>query len=542
MQNLAATWANLSAGRQFVVVVATFAVFLAVFLMTRGVTDRSMTLLYGGLEASAAAEILTTLEQQGVQHEVRGGAIYVDATQRDALRLSLAGQGLPATSGQGYELLDTLSGFSTTSQMFDAAYWRAKEGELARTIVANPKFRSARVHISAAGTQPFQRSQQPTAAVTVHSHLGNVSPSQVRALQFLVASAVSGLDPNDVAVIDQNGGLLSTPDGEATQPGNDDRAETLRARAERVLAARVGPGNAVVEVTMETVTDIETISERVFDPESRVAISTDIQESAGKSEDSRGGDVTVASNVPDGDAGAGGGAAANENSETRALTNYEVSETQREVQRGPGAIRRLTVAVLINEETEIDANGATVMKSRTPEELADLQELVTAAVGFDAERGDQITLRAMPFEPIPVDGTEVTVDDVAGLPVDAMQAIQIAALALVALILGLFVVRPILSGVSRDVPALPALGPQDFQAEGTTALGLEDDGPQIMSGFPDMMAIDGPGMGMGDMNFDGGASENESVARLRQMIADREEETLQVLESWMDETPEREGA
>ncbi len=121
VQNFAATWVNLSPGRQLVVVVATFAVFLAVFLMTRGVGERNMALLFGGVDGTAAAEILTSLEQQGVPHEVRGNAIFVATEQRDALRLSLAGQGLPAAGGQGYELLDNLSGFSTTSQMFDAA-------------------------------------------------------------------------------------------------------------------------------------------------------------------------------------------------------------------------------------------------------------------------------------------------------------------------------------------------------------------------------------------------------------------------------------
>lgn len=533
LNSFGTTWAALSAGRQLVIVVATLSVFLAVFFLSRGIGNRDMSLLFGGLEGAAAAEILTSLEQQGVMHEVRGNAIYVDAAQRDALRLSLAGQGLPATSGQGYELLDNLSGFATTSQMFDAAYWRAKEGELARTIVANPKFRSARVHISTSGTQPFQRDQPPTAAVTVHANLGTVSPTQVRALQFLIASAVNGLSPADVAVIDHNGGLLSGADGAATVAGQDDRAEILRARAERVLAARVGAGNAVVEVTMDTVTDTETISERIFDPESRVAISTDVQETAEKSEDSRGGDVTVASNVPDGDAASTGGAAANENSETRALTNYEVSQTQRDVLRAPGAVKRLTVAVLVNEPTEVDATGALSVVPRTPEELADLEELVASAVGLDPDRGDQITLRAMPFEPLPELGTEANADDVSGPGLDMMQLIQIAVLAAVAIILGLFVVRPIMTG-SGAVAALPA---PDAEFGGDDGLGFEtDDGPQMMSGFPDMMAIDGPNMGsmgMGDM---GGSGEGQdAVSKLRHMITDRESETLQILENWMDD-------
>jgi flagellar M-ring protein FliF len=338
----------------------------------------------------------------------------------------------------------------------------------------------------------------------------------------------------DVAVIDHNGGLLSGVDGTTMQPGSDDRADILRARAERVLAARVGPGNAVVEVTMETVTDTETISERIFDPESRVAISTDVQESAEKSEDSRGGDVTVASNVPDGDAGSEAGAAANENSETRALTNFEVSQTQREVLRSPGAVRRLTVAVLVNEATNVDVNGIETTEPRTPEELADLEQLVASAVGYDADRGDEITLRAMPFEPLPELGSEAQSDAVLGQPLDMMRLIQIGALAGVAILLGLFVVRPILTG-SGAVAALPP--PDAGTFDGTAENFGENGGPQMMSAFPDMMAIEGPdmgGMGMGDM----GSGEADAVGRLRQMISDKETETLQILEDWMEDQPE----
>lgn len=536
MQNFAQTWSLLSAGKKTVILGATLLAFVAVLVLSRGVGARNMSLLFGGLDGPAAAEVLTSLDQQGVVYEVRGSAVYVPSAERDALRLALSGQGIPAAGGQGYELLDNLSGFATTSQMFDAAYWRAKEGELARTIVANPRYRSARVHISAASNQPFQRDAMPTAAVNIGTASGTIGAGQVRALQYLVASAVQGLDPSDVAIIDQNGGLVSGSDDPSLQPGGEDRAEILRARAERVLAARVGPGNAVVEITLETINEAETISERIVDPESRVAISTDVQESAGKSEDSRGSAVTVASNVPDGDAAGEGGNAANESSETRSLTNYEVSETQRNLVRSPGSVKRLTVAVLVNDVVTVDASGAQTSTPRTPEELADLQELVSAAVGFDENRGDQMTLRAMSFEPRPELGTEVTEDGAGGVPLDMMQLIQIGVLAGVALILGLFVVRPILSG-SGSVTALPAP-----DGELDTGFGT-DDGPQIMSGFPDMMSIDGPdmgGMGMGDMgSLDGLGGDagggDDPVGKLRQMIADRETETLEILENWMEE-------
>ncbi|MBU2359152.1 MAG: flagellar M-ring protein FliF, partial [Alphaproteobacteria bacterium] len=104
--------------------------FLAVLLVARSASQRDLTLLFGGLDPAAAGEVITALDQRGAIYEVRGGAIYVESNQRDLLRMSLAGEGLPAIGAQGYELLDGLSGFGTTSQMFDATYWRAREGEL----------------------------------------------------------------------------------------------------------------------------------------------------------------------------------------------------------------------------------------------------------------------------------------------------------------------------------------------------------------------------------------------------------------------------
>ncbi len=536
MQNLLDVWGRLGVGQRIATIGSTIGVFLVVLLLVQSPTSKDMSLLFGGLEAGAAGDVLAALDQQGVLYEVRGSAIYVDAAVRDSLRLALAGQGLPVSGGDGYELLDNLSGFSTTSQMFDATYWRAKEGELARTIVANPRFRSARVHISTSTTRTFQRTEAPSAAITVQSATGVISASQVKALQYLVASAVSGLVPENVAIIDATVGLLSGADDQPGAAADNERADVLRARAERLLIARVGAGNAVVEVTMETVTDSETISERTVDPDSRVAISTDVQESAEKSEDSRGGDVTVASNLPDGDA-AGGGAANNENSETRALTNFEVSETQREIHRGPGAVKRLTIAVLINDAVVIGADGTTTSEARSDEELADLQELVTSAVGFDEERGDQITLRAMPFEPVPELGTEMFAEGVTTSSLNMMQLIQIGVLAAVALVLGLFVVKPILAP-RADVAALPAPGERSSDGEMTNA----DGGPHFISASPNVMSIEGPDSeSTANRKVSVGGTE-DPVTRLQNMISDRETETLQILENWMDDHEPTEDA
>ena len=128
-------WGKLDGRKRAVVLGATLLMFAAIALLARGPGAGPMALLYAGLDDSAAGEVVAALDARGVPYEVRGDAIWVPESARDLERITLAAEGLPATSAGGYELLDSLSGFGTTSQMFDAAYWRAKEGELARTIL-----------------------------------------------------------------------------------------------------------------------------------------------------------------------------------------------------------------------------------------------------------------------------------------------------------------------------------------------------------------------------------------------------------------------
>ena len=522
MESIGTVWSALNVQRRAFVILAVVGVFAAVLFLARGAGTKDMALLFGGLDARAAGDVITALDQQAVAYEVQGNAIYVPTAQRDMLRMNLAGQGLPATGSQGYELLDSLSGFSTTSQMFDAAYWRAKEGELARTILASPHIRAARVHISTPSGRPFQRNQSQTAAVTVTTANGALSPQHVKALQYLVGAAVPQLSPSAVAIIDDNGGLVS--DGEAGNMGADstDMAETLRQRAQRLLIARVGAGNAVVEVSVETITQSEQVTERRVDPDSRIAISTDVTESNGTSTDSRGGAVTVASNLPEGDANGTDGAASNENSESRTLTNYEVSQTERQLIKAPGAVKRLTIAVLVNDATSIAADGTISTAPRTDEELEALGELVASAVGIDTARGDILTLKSMRFEPTMALGTAAELAQ-NRLPLNLMQLIQIGVLALVAIILGLFVVRPILA------PGLRAGAP----------LAIENDDDNTSFDLPMTMAIGDGAMG----DFGGGeVASDDPVSRLRQMISDRQPETLQVLQDWIEEPNQTERA
>ncbi|PTE22941.1 flagellar M-ring protein FliF [Cereibacter changlensis JA139] len=528
MQNLLSLWNAMDARRRVIVLGATLAMFLAVLGLSRMASAPSMALLYAGLDSAAAGEVVTALEQQQVPFEIRGNAIYVDGARRDELRMTLAGQGLPAAGAAGYELLDGLSGFGTTSQMFDAAYLRAKEGELARTILASPQIRAARVHIAQAPSQPFRRDERPTASVTVTSAGGSVSQAQARAFKHLVAAAVSGMLPADVAVVDSVGGLVRL--GEEVEPGGDvpDRAEALRRNVERLLAARVGPGRAVVEVSLDVETERESIVEQTYDPQGRVPISSETQERSSSATQPAPG-VTVASNLPQGDAAAGGEGKSS-SSETRETVNFEVSQTQREVLRQPGAIRRLSVAVLVDGVKTTAEDGTVSWAPRPEEELAVLRDLVASAVGLDEERGDKLTLRSLAFEPLPEEGTAASpglLDAMGGI--NLMSVLQLAVLALVALILGLFVLRPLLTGAARGASDLPALPPPS----GAGFADGEGDSGRVLTGEiddePDLPAF--PMMSGGGMEME---DDNDPVARLRRLIEERQTESVEILRGWME--------
>ncbi|MEO1460019.1 MAG: flagellar M-ring protein FliF C-terminal domain-containing protein, partial [Pseudomonadota bacterium] len=240
------------------------------------------------------------------------------------------------------------------------------------------------------------------ASVTVGMAGGTLTEREAMAFRYLVALAVQGLSPEQVAVIDSRAGVILAPgDGSPlTRAGAEASAKEakLKAEIEALLAARVGANRARVTVSLEIDRTGERVSERVLEPESRVVIHTDTEET---SDSSSGTDpaVTVASNLPEGDAG--GGERESNRNETRERSNYDYSEVRRERVREPGAIRKLSVAVLVDGITSTDANGNPVWQPRPAEELEALRALVRAAVGYDAERGDVVAVESMAFQPMP---------------------------------------------------------------------------------------------------------------------------------------------
>lgn len=522
MQQIATLWQSLAPMKRAIVVLAALAMFAAVYGVAHLATRPAMTLLYAGLDESRAGEILAALDQRAVKYEVRGGAIYVDGAGRDALRMELAAQGLPANSGEGYELLDSLSGFGTTSQMFDAAYWRAKEGELGRTIAALPNMRSVRVHISNVEPQGFRARSEPKASVTVTTRDGGIATTQARALRFLVSAAVAGMKPDDVAIIDSQNGLVAS-DADGAGRAGDEKAADLRENVLRLLEARVGYGNAVVEVAVEPVTDSEAISERTLDPQGRVAIASENEDNSSNATDSGKSGVSVASNLPSGNAKGSASGSQSSDSQTRERVNYDVSETKRDIVRAPGAIKRLTVAVLINDPAAPAGSGASTPQVRPQEELDALRDLVAAAVGFDDKRGDVITIKSLAFQPATVTEPGPGASLLSTLQINVMTLVQLAILAVVALVLGLFVVRPILTARPARLQSLPAPAPRPPERAIT---GTIADGELMPENLPTVGSVRDSVVAPAD---------GDPVSRLRRLIAERQDETVEVLRNWIED-------
>ncbi|MEM9434374.1 MAG: flagellar basal-body MS-ring/collar protein FliF [Pseudomonadota bacterium] len=526
-------WTTMDWQKRLFVLAATMAVVFGVLTMSRIASQPSMSLLYSGLTPEAAGEVIAALDAQSANYDVRGNAIFVESMDRDRLRLTLAGEGLPKTGGLGYELLDNLSGFGTTSQMFDAAYLRAKEGELARTILANPQIKSARVHIAKADRMNFREAQRAKASVSVRGSSGSVNAETANAIRFLVSSAVAGLAPADVSVIDATQGVVLNDDTQKTPASSGlDRAALLKGNVERLIQARTGVGNSVVEVNVELLSDEETIVERQIDPDSRVVISTETQETTNSSSNQNSGAVSVASNLPTGEGGSDG-QSSSQGADTREVINYEVSETTREIRRSAGGIKKISVAVLVGAAVTTDAGGTETQTERSPEELATLEDLVKSAIGFDEARGDSVTIKSMSLTTPEETAFEAQSGFAMPAWLDVMSLIQMAITAAVVLVLSLMVVRPILLSAAENAAAPnllpgPEPDPASVQDTGSTEALTGEIDTSTESAIADLPAVNVGG-------FDG--FNDDPVNRLRSLIEERQDETVEVLKDWL-ETPE----
>ena len=502
--------------KQVVAIVSVFATILALTLLTQQSLKPKLDLLYSGLDGQVAGEVVAVLAAKNVIYEVRGSAIYAEAGKRDALRMELAKDGLPRQSMAGYELFDNVNSFAMTSDMFNTAYWRAKEGELGRTILGLPNVNMARVHLGTAKRASFSKAPAAQSASVTVSTSSGMNLQTAKAIQYMTALAVAGLSPNDVVVIDARMGIVAGPGSANAMMANRssgstdeiERAMAIKENLLSILEARVGSGNARVSVTLDVNREHVTTVERTFDPDSRVVKSQVTSEVTDTSSGQGSAAVTIASNLPEGDASNGSTRSSNRG-ETTETIQYEVSELVRNTEILPGAIKRMTVAILVNDLTVVDAQGVATSQARPPEELQALQELALAAAGINKDQGDVLTLKSFPFKKPDLTGAiEAPSLMQQFLEQYLWSMIQAGFLGVIVLILGMFVVRPLLT--QRPEGAEDGLLPMELMSAGAL------DAPEaVASEIPE-----------------------DPIDLLKKVAQDNPNEAAALLSSWLDSNSE----
>lgn len=428
------------------------------FLIMRAQTP-NLAPLYTGLSLEDSSAIVTELQSLGIPYELRGegDTVLIPREQITATRMTLAGSGLPQRGQVGYEIFDEQSTLGATSFVQNLNNVRALEGELARTISSLNRIKSARVHLVLPERELFRRERTDPSASIVLSVRGELAAGEIRAIQHLVASAIEGLTPTRVSIVDDQGNLLASGSGEGEQGALAGEAaertlgfeNRLRTRVEDMLANVVGTGRARVEVSAEIDYNRSTTTQETFDPESQVVRSSQIRETENLTAGANG-QVTVANELPGATENGGAAGATEQGTSTEEVTNYEISKTTQTAVTEAGAIKRLSVAVVVDGVYAADPNGDTVYTPRSAEELAQILTLVRSAVGYSETRGDSVEVVNMQFAERP--GLAVPGTDAAGGLLDftrddLMNGAEMAVTLLIALALVFFVMRPLLKKV-----------------------------------------------------------------------------------------------
>ena len=524
------------------------AVMAAIFLNL----GQPKSLLYSNLDLKEAGSITAALDQAGVKYEVKGdgSTILVPRDEVASTRLMLSGKGLPTAGSVGYEIFDNSSALGQTDFVQQLNRQRALEGELARTIGALDGITSARVHLVLPKRQLFEEdAEQPASSVSIGVGGREPTAEQVRAMQNLVAGAVPNLRPDRVTVVDQHAKTLSGGETGMAAEADSRKSEVEQRIAKQVktlVEGLVGAGKARVNVSADLDLARVTTQEEKFDPDGQVirSESTTDENSREKSADGSG-QASVAANIP-GAAAGGGDTAENTNSSGRqdSTTNYEISKTVRTEVQEPGTVKRLSVAVAVDGATAIGSDGKPgAYSARSAEEMQRIEQLVRAAVGFNQERGDQISVINVKFPVAAETGGVEAANPLKDFDKnDIMRAAELAVLAIVGILMIFFVARPLLgAGGGKKGKAGKAGAPADSGPPQITRIMVLPDGQQVQvaaDGSMSQLALPGPGGEGGQLdmaNVDGQVRASK-VKQVSDFVASHPDESVSILRTWLHET------
>lgn len=402
---------------------------VAVALWSR---EPSYGLLVAQVSNSQAAEIVQALEASGIQHRVEAGSVLVPTERLSEARLKIASQGLGGSEG-GFSEMQKDPGFGVSQFMETARYQHALETELGHTIANLQQIEGARVHLALPRQSAFVRDRRPaSASVFVQLKAGRrLADEQVNSIVNLVASSVPEMDVAQVTVVDQQGRLLSSPKGNDEFAMRDKQyefahklEELYSTRVEQLLTAIVGSGRVRAQVTADVEMKITEEAREQFKPDSQVVRSEQQAEENSRNGAGPNGVPGALTNQPPQGGTAlppGQAAGANaqvsstsgDNSSSRQSTrNYEIDRTLAYTKLPPGTLKRLSVAVLVDNARTVGDDGEEKQTPLSPEQIASMTTLVKDAVGFDEKRGDSVNVINASFFPEPA----IPQDEVQSVP------------------------------------------------------------------------------------------------------------------------------
>lgn len=464
--------------------------------ITAGVTaafyvrEPTYTMLFSNVSEQEAGEIMDALNSTEIPHKVdpKTGAILVAADNVHEARLKLASQGLPRGAGFGLEVMQDSGTFGTSQFMETARYNHALETELARTISTLRPVQSARVHLAVPESSVFLRKRkEPSASVLVNLYPGrDLEKTQIASIVHLVASSIPGMEANRVTVVDQQGRLLNAP-GDASALGLSTQQFEYAERIEQsyserivnLLAPMLGPDRVRATVTAEVDFTEREETREDYDPDNTAVRSEQVAEDRHGDSAGTGGIPGALSNTPPPplvatnaanpspppqapaatvQAGAAPNAAESTttssaplNESLRRTRNFEVDRTLSRTRQPTGTIRKLSVAVLVDNKHVTGEDGKVTAQPLAQPEIDDITRLVKEAVGFDEKRGDSVSVSNISFYERPAEAApeEPGLLDSPGL----FDTIRTVLAGLLVLALAFAVVRPIMRGLGVGLGA-----------------------------------------------------------------------------------------
>ncbi|MBV8071586.1 MAG: flagellar M-ring protein FliF [Acidobacteriaceae bacterium] len=506
-----------------------------------------MALLYGGLELRESSQIIEQLGAQHIPYELtgQGTEVFVPAEVVPRARVLLAREGLPSGGSVGYEIFDRGNGLATTEFEQNINETRALEGEIARTIRAVNGVRGARVHLVLPRREPFSRAPQEAQASVLLTIAGEarIDREGVQAIVNLVAAAVPGLKPNNIAIIDNRGNMLARAGvaivaavASSTEEIRHSTEMRLSRAVEEMLERTVGSGRVRAEAAVEMDFDhLQEVQER-YDPDGQVLRSQQSVSSNSKSTDVNT-NVSVQNSLPNADAA--NGTAGTQESRQEETTNYEIGKIVRTITREQPQIHRISVAVMVDGITEPGADGRPGWHARDAEELREIASLVKGAIGYSEQRGDHVEVISMRFASNDSSPAPETSGWLAGKleSSDLLRLADVLTFGVLGSVGLIFIVRPI---IVRLASGSPLLAPE---AQNAAPDEINTSGPSSVNVLPSSSSVDyiqdQSMISIAPIEDQIGHSTIRNVAEL---VHKHPEQGLRIVRGWLNEELQMEAA